>query len=71
MNRLQKLADKMNAKLEAMDIDVRWELDTDETSNSIGTWFAGNIGGVTRAVSMRAYTADIIQQVKDCREVAQ
>ena len=60
MNRLQKLADEMNARLAAADVDERWVLCTDETSNSVGTWFMGNIGGVMYANIMRTATYDVI-----------
>jgi len=50
----------MNSKLAAVGIYYRWELDTDSCSNSVGSWFCADLGGVTDAKSMREHTAKLI-----------
>ncbi len=60
MHDISKTAERMNAKLAAAGRSERWTLDTDTESNSIGTWFCGNLGGVTLASCMREHTAKLI-----------
>ena len=57
---LTKTAERCNAKLAAAGRDERWVLDTDTESNSVGTWFCGNTGGVMYASCMREYTRELI-----------
>ena len=57
---LQATADKMNAQLAAAGRDEKWELDTDTFSNSLGSWFCGNLGGVMDAKSMRDETKRLL-----------
>ena len=67
--RLERTADRMNIRLDAMDTAERWVLDTDATSNSVGTWFCGNVGGVTQAGQMLSETEKILTQIANSRTV--
>jgi len=51
----------MNRKLETAGRSERWELDEDEQSNSVGTWFCGTLGGVAYASVMRDETKKLIE----------
>lgn len=58
---LTAVAAECNAQLETAGHLARWAYDADESSNSVGTWYCYNIGGVTDADQMRQYTAQIIE----------
>jgi hypothetical protein len=60
-NKLQSTADKMNDAIAATGRNEKWELDTDTFSNSIGSWFCGNVGGVTDAKTMRDATKHLLE----------
>ena len=55
---LAALATALNTKL--AHTEYRWELDMDGESNSVGTYFCGDRGGVTTARGMREYTAKLL-----------
>jgi len=61
MNKLENLAEKMNAELSAVGRDERWVLDDDESSNSVGTWFCGTLGGINDAQAMCGETTRLIE----------
>jgi hypothetical protein len=63
--KLQFTADKMNEKLNRAGRGWRWEMDTEACSNSCGTWFCGNLGGVTDARSMREHTSKLVEPAKN------
>ena len=67
--RLERTADRMNIRLDAMDTAERWVLDTDATSNSVGTWSCGNVGGETQVGQMLSETEKILTQVANSRMV--
>ena len=59
---LNEIASLMNDELAIAGHPDRWELDTDPSSNSVGSWFCGSLGGVMYARSMREATAARITQ---------
>ena len=65
---LQSVADELNTILatagavDAAGEPVRWTLDTDGESNSVGSWWCGTLGGVTDETSMRAHTTRLVTQ---------
>ena len=64
---LQSVADELNTMLaeagafDAAGEPVRWTLDTDGESNSVGSWWCGTLGGVTDEASMRAHTTRLVR----------
>lgn len=65
--RLTYTADRCNKWLYTAGREERWTLDTDENSNSVGTWFCGNVGGVTLAQQMREETEKLITRAAERR----
>ena len=59
------VAEQLNQSLAAAGIDERWELDTDGESNSVGTWFFDDIGGVTGVRDMREITSAAIKRAEE------
>ena len=53
-------ADKMNAKLATAGREEQWAIDTDKFSNSVGSWFCGDLGGVMDAQTMRDETKRLL-----------
>ena len=54
-----------NALLEARGISDRWTLDVDNESNSVGTWWLGDCGGVTTSIQMSQETYAAIARHDD------
>ena len=56
------VVDAANERLRAAGVGDRWEEDSNGESNSQGTWWLGDRGGVTRAREITRYTRAAIRR---------
>jgi hypothetical protein len=66
--KLEQTAGLCNIRLRDAGVNDRWTYDDDRTSNSVGSWFCENVGGVTTAKQIREYTDQIIARARARRE---
>lgn len=61
INEMDSLATYCNTLLREAGCVSRWQFDDDSTSNSIGTWFCKDLGGVSDPMSMRQHTHNLLK----------